>query len=218
MAVAAHVERPRFALLLAAMFLELLLVPVFAVVVGGLQVERVLMGIVLLTAVAVTGFRFLALGLLLPALVAQMVSTTSDVFAVHVAAALLRTAFLCYVVAVVGLHVLRDRRITLDTLAAAACTYMLLALVWANLFLLLELFRPGSFVVPDAWRLGQSRDPTAALAYFSLETLTTVTYGVIHPAGLPAGALCVCEALVGQLYLAIMIARLVGIHIAQRGA
>jgi Ion channel len=55
-------------------------------------------------------------------------------------------------------------------------------------------------------------DPGAALAYLSLMTLTTVGYGDVTPAWPGAGGLAAAEAIVGQLYLAITIARLVGLH------
>ena len=66
---------------------------------------------------------------------------------------------------------------------------------------------PGSFLV--------GRDPTPALTYFSFVTLTSVCYGDIHPNDVGAGGVCAAEAIVGQLYLAIMIARLVGIWVTR---
>jgi len=56
------------------------------------------------------------------------------------------------------------------------------------------------------------------LMYFSFATLTTVGYGDIHPNNPATGSLCAAEALIGQLYLAIMIARLVGLYAAQRSS
>jgi hypothetical protein len=64
--------------------------------------------------------------------------------------------------------------------------------------------------------MGTSGDPAAALIYFSFITLTTVGYGYITPLWPGAGGLAAAEAIVGQLYLAITIARLVGLHAAQR--
>ena len=54
-----------------------------------------------------------------------------------------------------------------------------------------------------------------ALTYFSFVTLTSVGYGDIHPNDAGAGGVCAAEAIVGQLYLAIMIARLVGIWVTR---
>lgn len=52
--------------------------------------------------------------------------------------------------------------------------------------------------------------------YFSLVTLTTLGYGDIIPLSAPAKSVVVMEALVGQIYLTVLIARLVGIHIANK--
>ena len=52
--------------------------------------------------------------------------------------------------------------------------------------------------------------------YFSFATLTTLGYGDIRPTDAAAGSLCAAEAFIGQLYLAIMIARMVGLYTSQR--
>ena len=101
-------------------------------------------------------------------------------------------------------------------MTGAACAYTLLALVWANIYVLLEVLRPGSFNILPSWLMGAPHDPVAALAYFSSITLTTVGYGDITPAWPGAGGLAAAEAIVGQLYLAITIARLVGLHASRR--
>ncbi len=53
--------------------------------------------------------------------------------------------------------------------------------------------------------------------YFSFVTLATVGYGDVKPTNPGVGGLCVAEALVGQLYLAIMIGRMVALQITRRG-
>ncbi|MBZ5688547.1 MAG: potassium channel family protein, partial [Acidobacteriia bacterium] len=108
--------------------------------------------------------------------------------------------------------------VTTDTIAGAACAYTLLAMLWGNLYVLLEIVHPGSFAIPAPWRMELSGDLAPALLYFSFMTLTTVGYGDITPQWAGAGGLAAAEAVVGQLYLAITIARLVGLHISQRNA
>jgi hypothetical protein len=127
-----------------------------------------------------------------------------------------RALFLGYVLGVILWQVLQEDSVTWDTIAGAACVYVLVALLWGDFYQLVERMFPDSFVIPDGWQLGPSRDPAAALIYFSFGTLTTSSYGDVRPNNLAAGGLCMAEALVGQLYLAIMIARLVGIRVAQR--
>jgi hypothetical protein len=123
--------------------------------------------------------------------------------------------FFSYGTGLIVWHILRRPEVTTDTIAGAACAYTLLGMVWGNLYIVLELLRPGSFAIPPSWRMGPSGDPGTALLYFSFVTLTTVGYGDIVPLWPGAGGLAVAEAVVGQLYLAITIARLVGLHISQ---
>lgn len=214
---AAMSERiPRFGVLLAAMVAELTLAPFIALVPGGLTMVRVLTALVLVAALWVAGARRTAVVLFAGALISHLVAGISTVSSVTAAAGALRLLFLSYVIALVVRHVLRDRAVTLDTVSGAACAYMLIGVVWADLFLLVELMRPGSFYVPAAWLTGPNQDLRSVLVYFSFATLTTLGYGDIHPTEPAAGSLCAAEALVGQLYLAIMIARMVGLHTSQR--
>jgi hypothetical protein len=75
--------------------------------------------------------------------------------------------------------------------------------------LLQETFRPGSFVTSTG-----TAPKWSDLMYFSYVTLTTLGYGDFSPLSAGARALAMVEALVGQLFLAVLVARLVGMHIA----
>ena len=89
-------------------------------------------------------------------------------------------------------------------IAGAVAVYLLLGLIWARLYHVVELASPGAFRVPE----GES--PTSAtLAYFSFVTLATLGYGDISPVNIVARDLAVLEAIMGQLYLVILISRLV---------
>jgi voltage-gated potassium channel len=203
---------PRFALLLTAMLAELTLAPFINMLPGGLVLVQMITATVLAAALAVAGSHRLAVVLFTGALLVHLVAggTPGPLLS---AAHALRLVFLCYVVGLVFRRVLADRAITLDTVAGAACAYMLLGLAWGDLFLVLESWRPGSFHVPATWTLGSpAQTLRSSLMYFSFATLTTVGYGEIHPNDPAAGSLCAAEAVIGQLYLAIMIARLVGLH------
>ena len=134
--------------------------------------------------------------------------------AVVVTYVVLRLVFYAYIAVGIIRHVLRDRTVTMDAIAGAACAYMLLGMVWMHLYLLIELAHPGSFDIPAGFLV--RGDPTIALGYFSFVTLTTLGYGDIHPSTAAAAGFCAVEALVGQLYLAITIARMVGLELAGR--
>jgi voltage-gated potassium channel Kch len=103
------------------------------------------------------------------------------------------------------LHALfRQPDADLDGLFGAVFGYFLVALVFSQIYVGLEMLAPGSFVLPDD---GEARD---ALLYFSLVTLTTLGYGDIVPVSPVARLAAGVEAAVGTLYIAILIGRIVG--------
>jgi len=207
---------PRFGILLLAMLAELTLAPFVILATGTLTIARWIGVILLLAALSVAGSHRVAVVLFSGAAIFHFASMVSETTAVATAAEMFRLLFLGYVFGVIVWRVLRDRVVTFDTVAGAACAYFLLGLVWGDLFLLVERWRPGSFAIPSGWMVGPGGDLRSALMYFSFATLTTLGYGDIRPTDAAAGSLCAAEAFIGQLYLAIMIARMVGLYTSQR--
>lgn len=108
-------------------------------------------------------------------------------------------------------HVLRGGPITRARLQGAIAVYLLLAIAFGEAYWLVLQLRP------DAFHLPQEPDTRGAfrsgLFYFSLTTLTTLGYGDILPVGSVARSLATMEGLVGQLYPAVLIGRLVSLQI-----
>lgn len=94
----------------------------------------------------------------------------------------------------------------------AIVVYFLLGLIFAQVYQVILFMIPGSFAFAGA----QVPNDPHALAYYSFVTLTTVGYGDITPVHPAARSLAVGEALIGQLYPAILIARLVSLQIIAR--
>ncbi len=136
-----------------------------------------------------------------------------------VTANLLDLLFLALVVGAILGHVFRSRRITRETLAGAISAYLLIGVMWADVFSILQTVLPGSFstsatelaVQPG---MASPRNQVAQFSYFSFVTLSTLGYGDITPLTRPARGLAALEAIFGQLYLAILIARLVSLQVA----
>ncbi|MFT7619090.1 MAG: hypothetical protein ACI97A_002739 [Planctomycetota bacterium] len=103
------------------------------------------------------------------------------------------------------------KHVTTDDLLGSMVVYLLLGATWAMAYNILEYSVPGAFS-PDI----AGDEPMNFQLYlgFSFTTLTTLGYGNIVPADPRAAALASLEAIVGQLYVAIVIARLVSLHIA----
>jgi hypothetical protein len=109
--------------------------------------------------------------------------------------------------------VLRKGAVTADKIYGALCVYLLIGLTWGFMFLTLEGVQPGSFSLGQGQSTRIDKDP-ATLVYFSFITLSTVGYGDITPLSPPARSFAFMEAIIGQIYLAVLVARLVGLHIA----
>jgi hypothetical protein len=111
-------------------------------------------------------------------------------------------------------YMLRDDIMTLDELFAAAGLYVLMAFVFGYLYALLEHLMPGSFFINPANNAG---DVTSwfDLLYFSFTCLTSVGFGEITPANDHARSLVMIQQMLGVLYLALVISRLVALQ-AQR--
>lgn len=113
-------------------------------------------------------------------------------------------------------EVLQENDITLDRIYAAASVYLLLGLAWGFLYLVIEVLFPGSFHLDQVSNNVQSMAyEIPQLLYFSFVTLTTLGYGDIVPINLTAKSLACIEAIMGQLYLLVLISRLIGIYVAK---
>ena len=130
------------------------------------------------------------------------------------------TASLLPLLALISIGILRfvyhSRSLTIDGIFATIVVYVLIALTFARLYLLLMGLDPQSFDlgVPAA---GLSPYQTQVdLLYFSLITLATVGYGDILPVSDTARMLAMIEAVVGQFYVAVIVAVFVGMYASQR--
>lgn len=104
------------------------------------------------------------------------------------------------------------RSVSRDTLYQAVSVYLLLGMLWSLAYALLELASPGSFSFTDNSETTDAR--FERFLGFSFTTLTTLGYGNVAPATPRADSLATLQAVVGQIYLAVVIARLVAISVA----
>jgi ion channel len=107
--------------------------------------------------------------------------------------------------------VLRPGPVTARRIEGAIAVYLLMGFTWAQAYELVSLWHPGAIAGG-----AEGRDAHQWWTYFSFVTLTTLGYGDIRPVHPLARALAVLEALTGQLYLAILLARLVSLHIGSK--
>ena len=119
--------------------------------------------------------------------------------------------FMAYIVVLILRHIFKQEDVTVETIYGAIVVYILIGLLWVFLYKFTEFFHPGSFSFSEAL----ADDKRKALYYYSFVTLTTLGYGDISPVSGPARSLAMLEAIMGQMYIAVLIARLVGMHISQ---
>lgn len=136
-----------------------------------------------------------------------------------------RIAILLYAfvfIAFVGIVILRDifrPPVTGNRICGAICVYLLVGVAFAILHATVFLLDPGAYVYsnPNPTE-GALRPGGGVMSYFSFCTLSTLGYGDIIPIHKFARSLCWIESVMGQLYLSILVARLVGLYISDEAA
>ena len=124
---------------------------------------------------------------------------------------------ICFLLIISGAlanDVFRSKRIKIDQVLGGVVLYLNIGLTFAVAYTLVEHLSPGAFLLPQP-APGFPVHPTY-FAYFSFVTLTTVGYGDTVPVEAIARSLATLEAALGQLYPAIILARLVSIEVSQR--
>ena len=118
--------------------------------------------------------------------------------------------WLVYAVGLIVVALFRMEKVNTNAILGAIVAYVLTAVAFGMAFLLIELLQPGSFTgLPTG---GVQRELEHALLYFSFVSITTMGYGGILPVSALARSMASIEGVFGTLYLAVMIARLVGLQ------
>jgi voltage-gated potassium channel len=109
----------------------------------------------------------------------------------------------------------RQSMLTIDSIFATVAAYLLVAILFAQIYLCLITWHPTSFSLPGRPPRRAAHLLQADLTYFSLVTLATVGYGDILPATHTARMLAMFQAVVGQFYVAVVVALFVGMYSSQ---
>jgi hypothetical protein len=125
--------------------------------------------------------------------------------------------YLGLIVYTLALLIFTARHITPSLISGALCLYLIFGMFWGMLYVVIEVWHPGSFTgaFTDALlsEQGFHLQLYRTFQYFSFVTLTTLGYGDILPANSVAAAFCQTEAIIGQFFMAVMVARLVAIQV-----
>jgi len=210
--------RHRFWLLLIALMALLVGYPYFEDTQGGAFLGGVTSLLTLTGAVyAVRTNRWALLGGVVLALATAAASVTAFTSGVrgHPFVEATFALFYAYMTIAVFLEVIRVHDVSADTLYGTLCAYLLLGMAFGSLYDLIETLHPGSFQINVDSAITEIRWRT--LIFFSFMTLTTIGLGDVTPATAQAQSLTSVEGVMGVLFVAVLIARIVGIY-ARRSA
>lgn len=154
------------------------------------------------------GMTFVVVGVVLNVLAAN---TESAAF-LH-ASSLALIGFLLVAIAYTLRQVVIGTNINANRLVGAVCVYLLLGVIWAMCYSLVDTISPGSF---SGFSPLGDRGWDSEWLYFSFVTMTTLGYGDILPVSATARGLAYMQAVVGQFYIAMLVAGLVGAYIGTR--
>jgi voltage-gated potassium channel Kch len=124
--------------------------------------------------------------------------------------------FFCYICALILLDIFRTKMVNVDIIAAGISVYLFFGNICGFLYAIIGQLDPNAFNIPEATAafLGEDILGLSSAMYFSFVTLTTLGYGDITPVNDAARSLAFLEAAMGQIYLTVLIASLVGVHIS----
>ena len=133
---------------------------------------------------------------------------------------ILLIVFLVMVLTGIVRDVMTTRQVSFDTISGALSGYLLIGILWGFAFQTVEMLWPGSFdfgtqLIKTMHGADYAGHNWAVLFYFSFVTLTTTGFGDVTPLSATAGQLAISEAVVGQFYMVVLVARLVALYSTQ---
>lgn len=129
--------------------------------------------------------------------------------------------FLSFIIFALCRLIFNAKKVNMNLVYGATCIYIILGITWAIVFALIDYLIPTAFSGVESGMLSRGYlDPLTFrfenLLYYSYVTLTTLGYGDITPLAPGVKFLSVIEAIIGQLYLATVIARILGLYLTQK--
>lgn len=110
-------------------------------------------------------------------------------------------------------YIIFSGSITVNKIVGSVCIYLLLGVIWGVLYILIDVITPGAF---KGLSIDMDNRDTWNYIYYSFVTITSLGYGDITPVSQYARVLSFLEVICGQIYIAVLVASLVGAHLADR--
>ena len=208
-------EENTFLLMLVALISLIVIEPFFNEFTKIAFAMDILLSVVLIFGVISVTYRknavTISLCLVVPVLIISWSRNFYDIPGLQVFGDFLTILFFLFLILAILSHIYRQDEVTREVIYGSIVVYLLIGLMWAFIYKIMESLHPGSFNLP-----AHVEDYRRIMLYYSFTTITTLGYGDITPVSSPAKSLAAVEAITGQMYIAVLVARLVGTHISQR--
>ncbi len=130
----------------------------------------------------------------------------------YITADIVRALLLIICVVLILRYVLKSTEVTLDTIFGALVAYFLIAFAFSSIYQAVAAFEPASFSLAGMTGGGDTSSLKTQLSYFSFVTIATLGYGDIVPKLPVTQMLAILEAVIGQFYMAVIVAWLVSAY------
>ena len=208
-------KRDRYLFLLISLLSLILITPLFEGFFKLATLLDIFITVIFLSslyAISQKGQSFrIAVGLLLPVIAGMWLIYFVHIPYLSLVGDCCSILFFAFTIIIILSSLFREDEVTLDVIYSSVAVFLLMALMWTFIFDVIEYLQPGSFLVTAS----PSQGSRIHFIYYSFVTITTVGYGDILPVSLTARAFSIVEMVVGQIYLVVLVARLVGINITQ---
>ncbi len=217
-----YLKQSRYFLLLVSLSLLFIVYPFFSGVFSQGAVFQLFFSIVLISALFINhpkriNFR-VAIALMVPSIAFTWAHIVYPPLDLMLWGMFFQLMFLSFIATRIVIRFSMKDEIELDQIFGSVCVYFLIGMIWAIVYFMIEDIFPGSFKMVEVLSSdGEAHNSFRYLhnfMYFSFSTLSTLGYGDITPSSPVARSLTSIEAMMGQFYMAVLVARWVGLHIA----
>ena len=212
-------SRHKYEILLGAQLLLSFISPLFSATPYARSVVDLAITIVFLSAIIVIAntrkHLIIGLVLMIPSLIVIWGIKLYHVESLETISLVGSALFFCYIAVLILIEIFRAEMVTVNIIAAGISVYLFFGNICGLLYAIIGHVDPGAFNIPAATAsyLGSDAANIGSAMYFSFVTLTTLGYGDITPVNTFARSLAFLEAALGKIYLTVLIASLVGVHI-----
>ncbi len=213
-------SRYKYELLLAAQILLSFISPLFSTSAYARPVIDLAITVVFATAIIVISNtkKHLVIGMILmiPTLLITWGVNFYDTETLQLISYAGSALFFCFIAGLILADIFRAKLVTFDIIAAGISVYLFFGNICGLVYAIINRLDSNAFKIPEitASYLGDNLVDLSSATYFSFVTLTTLGYGDITPINEFARSLAFLEAAIGQVYLTVLIASLVGIRIS----